>query len=47
MIIFIAMDVVYSIQMDGKPKDGKHDMIVTFIVWLIFIILLNSGGFFN
>ena len=47
IIVLIAMDLVEAAILDGTPKTGKHDFIVTLITKVILVVLLYTGGFFS
>lgn len=47
IIVFIAMDLAEAAILDGKPKIGKHDFMVTLISKVILVVLLYTGGFFS
>lgn len=47
IIGLFIVEIFYGILMHGKPRKGKHNIVVTLLTWSTFVIILIAGGFFN
>ena len=44
-LLFIGLGL--SLERDGKPKEGRHSLIVDVIATAIVVAILWAGGFFG
>lgn len=47
ILVFLALNLLAGAYMHGKPRQGKHNFLLTLVVTLINFALLYFGGFFN